>query len=30
MVPYNHLNEFDNRFACLGSELDMVYVELIF
>jgi hypothetical protein len=29
IVPYNHLNEFDNRLTYLGSELDVVCVELI-
>jgi hypothetical protein len=30
MVSYNHLNKFDNRLTCLGGELDVVCVELIF
>jgi hypothetical protein len=30
VVPYNHLDEFDDRLACLGGELDVVCVKLIF
>jgi hypothetical protein len=30
MVSCNHLDKFDDRLACLSSELDVVCVELIF
>lgn len=28
MIPCNHFDEFDDRFACLGGELDVVRIEL--
>jgi len=28
MVPYNHLDDFDDRFVCFGGKLDVVRVEL--
>jgi len=28
MVPYNHLDDFDDRFVYFGGELDIVRVEL--
>jgi hypothetical protein len=30
MIPYNHLDKFNNRFAYFGSELDVVCVKLVF
>jgi hypothetical protein len=29
MVPYNHLNKLNNRFAYFSSELDVVCINLI-
>jgi hypothetical protein len=30
VVPCNHLDEFNDRLACLGGELDVVCIKLIF